>query len=57
MALWIEENLVALFVGAGLGAIIAHAFNPTPLFWMLGSLAGIGLALPIWQIINRSRRS
>lgn len=56
MPLWIEENLPALFVGAGLGAIIGHWVYPEGFAWMLGGVAGIGVALPIWQIVNRSKR-
>jgi hypothetical protein len=54
MGWWIEENLPALFVGAGFGAVAIELFDPTPYIWIAGALAGIGVALPIWQI-NKSR--
>jgi len=56
MALWIEENLFALFVGAGLGATVTHWFFPDGMIWLIGAVAGIGVAVPLWQIFNKPRR-
>ncbi|MEA2978812.1 MAG: hypothetical protein QOF09_635 [Alphaproteobacteria bacterium] len=47
MAQWIEENLPALLVGAGLG-IFAGTFLGS--WWLLTGMAGVAVALPIWQI-------
>ena len=54
MGLWIGENLPALLFGAGFGAAIAELIYPQDYVWVLGSLAGIGFALPIWQV-NKDR--
>jgi hypothetical protein len=56
VGLWLEENLPPLFVGLGIGSIIAHWFNPHGLFWLLGAIAGVGIALPLWQVFHRSNR-
>lgn len=55
MGLWIEENLPALFAGAGLGAGTVHVFVAGDIAIILGALAGIGVALPIWQIMMRRK--
>ena len=55
MGLWTEKNLPALFVGAGLGAIIAHQLDPAPFVWLIGSVIGIAIAIPIWTYIDRDK--
>lgn len=55
MELWIERNLPALFVGAGLGAIIGHQLNSAPFVWLIGSMIGIAIAIPVWAYINRDK--
>jgi hypothetical protein len=58
MELWLEKNLPALFVGGGLGAIIGHQLDPAPFIWLIGSVIGIAIAIPIWAYIdsNKPRR-
>jgi hypothetical protein len=50
MGWWIEENLIALLVGFGVGAAVIEIFDATPYIWIAGGLAGVGVALSIWQI-------
>jgi hypothetical protein len=50
MGRWVEENLPALLVGFAIGAPQSKIFDPTPFIWIAGGFAGIGVALPIWQI-------
>jgi hypothetical protein len=47
---WIGENLVALLLGFGVGAALIETFDHTPYIWIVGGLAGVGVALPVWQI-------
>jgi len=54
MAIWIEENLPPLLLGFGLGAVACEFFLSANFAWIWGGLAGVGIALPIWQI-NRRR--
>jgi hypothetical protein len=49
MALWFEENLPALLVGFALGAFLIELFSSADYVGLLGGLAGVGVALPIWQ--------
>jgi uncharacterized membrane protein YfcA len=55
MELRVKKYLPALFVGVGLGAIIAHQLDPEPFVWLIGSVIGIAITIPVWQSIDRRK--
>jgi hypothetical protein len=50
MRIWLEKNVQAILVGAGLGIFIGEFLLPFPFAWIASGLAGVAIALPIWQV-------
>jgi hypothetical protein len=50
MRIWLEENLLAIFAGAVVGIFIGEFLLPFPYAWIASGLAGVAIALPIWQV-------
>jgi hypothetical protein len=55
MVLWIEQNVPAVLLGAGLGSLIADHLFAARFAWILGAFAGVGIALPLWQMYQKHR--
>jgi hypothetical protein len=46
---WIELHVRPLLVGAAFGGMLTQWAHPAGWFWAVGAVAGMGIAVAIWQ--------